>query len=41
MLHVVKQIQRRFPNRADRIAPQLLLLSALAMLAGLVLLSAR
>lgn len=41
MLHVVKQIHRRFPNQADRIVPTLLLLSALGALIGLGLLATR
>lgn len=40
MLHVVKMIQRRFPNHAHRIVPVLLLVSTLALLAGLGLLAA-
>lgn len=39
MLHVVKQIQRRFPNQSDRIVSMLLLLSALGALIDLGLLA--
>lgn len=35
MLHVVKQLQNRFPNQATRIAPTLLVLSTLGVLVGL------
>lgn len=39
MLHVINQIERRFPQHAKKVAPVLLLLSALALLAGLGLLA--
>lgn len=39
MLHVVKQIQRRFPDQGDRIIPILMLISALGALIGFGLLA--
>jgi hypothetical protein len=38
MLHVVKQIQRHYPNQRSRIVTSLLALSASALLVGLGLL---
>jgi hypothetical protein len=38
MLHVVKQIQRHFPNQSSRIVAGLVALSASAMLVGVGLL---
>lgn len=37
MLHVVKQIERRFPNHAAGVVPLLLAASALALIIGLAL----
>lgn len=41
MLHVVKQIERRFPRHANAIAPMLLLVSAFALVVGLALFAGR
>jgi hypothetical protein len=41
MLHVVKQIEERFPTTKDRVIPFALAISAFAVAIGLVLLLVR
>jgi hypothetical protein len=41
MLHVVKQIQRHFPNQSSRVVTGLIALSASALLVGVGLLLLR
>jgi len=41
MLHVVRQIQRRFPNSQSRVVPTMLALSASALLIGIGLMLLR
>lgn len=37
MLHIIRMLERRFPQRRHRFVPALLLMSLLALLAGVIL----
>ena len=41
MLHLIRMLERRFPEHSHRFVPALLLLSLLALLAGVIVSMAR
>ena len=40
MLHIIRMLERRFPRHGHRFAPALLLISLLALLAGVIMFTA-